>query len=172
MDVQETSKTYVLIKEKEMVEALREVGFERKEYPSADEMVFSRFVVGLDDLEVLIFSTISKYKHVSRSCGSDSIKIIIFSKELNRPVGSQTRVFRTAGWDKRLKERALQALTDAMTLKKCPEGHWLVVRTAKRGRRKGSKFLGCSHFPDCRYTEAYNGTISEGEIVEALLDEL
>lgn len=37
----------------------------------------------------------------------------------------------------------------------CPNcGSKLVLKTAKRGARKGSKFFGCSSFPKCRYTQA------------------
>ena len=35
----------------------------------------------------------------------------------------------------------------------CPRcGSPLVVRTAKKGSNAGSQFLGCSRYPDCRYT--------------------
>jgi restriction system protein len=43
------------------------------------------------------------------------------------------------------------------TAMKCPKcGMDLVVREAKRGDRIGSKFLGCSGFPKCRYTKEYS----------------
>lgn len=36
----------------------------------------------------------------------------------------------------------------------CPKcGGKLVMRTARKGERQGKKFLGCSNFPKCRYTE-------------------
>ena len=35
----------------------------------------------------------------------------------------------------------------------CPRcGAPLVVRTAKKGPNEGAQFLGCSRYPDCRYT--------------------
>ena len=35
----------------------------------------------------------------------------------------------------------------------CPScGSRLVIRRAKRGKYAGSKFLGCSNYPKCRYT--------------------
>lgn len=38
--------------------------------------------------------------------------------------------------------------------KLCPRcGGGLVVRTATRGNRAGEKFLGCSHYPKCRFTQ-------------------
>lgn len=37
----------------------------------------------------------------------------------------------------------------------CPKcGSALVLRTAKRGKSVGSQFLGCSRYPNCRYTRA------------------
>ena len=39
----------------------------------------------------------------------------------------------------------------------CPRcGAPLVVRTAKKGSNAGSQFLGCSRYPDCRYTKNLN----------------
>ncbi|MGN7611529.1 DNA topoisomerase 3 [Magnetococcales bacterium HHB-1] len=43
--------------------------------------------------------------------------------------------------------------TEGMTCPGCNEGT-LQQRTAKKGRRKGGAFLGCSCFPKCRYTQA------------------
>jgi restriction system protein len=40
----------------------------------------------------------------------------------------------------------------------CPRcGNQLVIRKAGRGRSAGSKFWGCKSFPDCRYTQRYDG---------------
>ncbi|RLA25572.1 MAG: hypothetical protein DRQ62_02190 [Gammaproteobacteria bacterium] len=34
----------------------------------------------------------------------------------------------------------------------CPEcNHTLEVRTAIRGKKIGQNYIGCSHFPDCRF---------------------
>ena len=42
--------------------------------------------------------------------------------------------------------------------KRCPQcGGTLVLRQAKRGKHAGSKFWGCSGFPDCQYKEEYTG---------------
>ena len=39
----------------------------------------------------------------------------------------------------------------------CPRcGAPLVIRTAKKGPNAGSQFLGCSRYPDCRYTKNIN----------------
>ncbi|WP_099036663.1 topoisomerase DNA-binding C4 zinc finger domain-containing protein [Lacimicrobium alkaliphilum] len=39
----------------------------------------------------------------------------------------------------------------------CPRcGQALTERTAKRGQHAGKRFLGCSGFPQCRYTQELN----------------
>lgn len=53
------------------------------------------------------------------------------------------------------RKAAAKAEADAAILSSalCPEcGAALVERTAKRGENVGSKFLGCSSYPKCRYT--------------------
>ena len=45
---------------------------------------------------------------------------------------------------------------------KCPRcGGTLVLRTARRGSSAGSRFYGCSNFPDCRYTRNINTKTEE-----------
>lgn len=40
----------------------------------------------------------------------------------------------------------------------CPRcGNELVLRTARRGQNAGSKFFGCTGYPTCRYTKAFQG---------------
>ncbi len=46
----------------------------------------------------------------------------------------------------------------AASLRRCPRcGGDLIVRAARRGPRAGSKFWGCSGYPGCKHTEAYEG---------------
>ena len=47
------------------------------------------------------------------------------------------------------KDEAMKPVTDDMECPRC--GNDLVERTAKRGEKKGSKFVGCSAYPKCRY---------------------
>lgn len=44
------------------------------------------------------------------------------------------------------------------SVRQCPRcGGEMVVRKARRGATAGSRFLGCSGYPKCRYTEGYEG---------------
>jgi restriction system protein len=46
----------------------------------------------------------------------------------------------------------------AASLRRCPRcGGDLIVRVARRGPRAGSRFWGCSGYPGCKHTEAYEG---------------
>lgn len=46
----------------------------------------------------------------------------------------------------------------AASLRRCPRcGGDLIVREARRGAHAGSKFWGCSGYPACKHTEAYEG---------------
>ena len=46
-------------------------------------------------------------------------------------------------------------LRSGFEVQKCPRcGSELVVRTVRNGDRAGTKFLGCTKYPDCRYTKA------------------
>jgi four helix bundle suffix protein len=58
--------------------------------------------------------------------------------------------------ERREQDRADQSdPSDQAPLPKCPLcGKLMVVRTARRGPRAGSKFLGCSGFPGCKGTRA------------------
>lgn len=50
--------------------------------------------------------------------------------------------------------RSLSGQIDDIDSEMCPEcGSILVVRTARRGSNIGSKFWGCSDFPNCRFTK-------------------
>lgn len=51
----------------------------------------------------------------------------------------------------------LQSLQKRHNSETCPTcGGSLVLRTAKRGKKEGNQFYGCSHYPKCRYTRPLN----------------
>ncbi len=60
--------------------------------------------------------------------------------QINYP-SRQTALIKNSGSPKK---------TDTLTCPRC--GCRLVLRTARRGSRAGSQFLGCSNFPYCKYT--------------------
>jgi len=90
---------------------------------------------------------------------------------LDRQIAGLEREFiRDGGYSERLAaaritERQRQDRTDRtdrtkQTLPPCPLcGKPLVVRTARKGKRAGSQFLGCSDYPQCRGTLALDGSV-------------
>ena len=70
----------------------------------------------------------------------------VFSKETVGYVARQLQSFANA--DEKTKQKHID---DIKT--KCPRcGRELVTREVKEGPRKGTRFIGCSGFPECRYT--------------------
>ena len=51
-----------------------------------------------------------------------------------------------------------ESIVESTRAERCPQcGSSLVLRTAKKGPTAGSRFWGCSSFPRCKYTKAYEG---------------
>ncbi len=56
------------------------------------------------------------------------------------------------------KGRPAKIITASESPNRCPRcGNELVLRTAHRGQNAGSKFFGCTGYPTCRYTKAFQG---------------
>ena len=91
---------------------------------------------------------------------------------LDRQIAALERQFvREGGYSERLAAARLEQrrasdstdLSDRSDLPGCPLcGAVMVVRTARRGKRAGSQFLGCSRYPDCMGTERLDGPVSCG----------
>jgi four helix bundle suffix protein len=80
---------------------------------------------------------------------------------LDRQIAALERQFIEAGgYSERLAAARLeQRRTDRSDLPPCPLcGEAMVVRTARRGERRGRQFLGCSRYPDCRGARRSDGS--------------
>ena len=182
------AQKYIQITDEEMDEVMKELQLVRMEQKTEKhEITYMTPIPGMDGIELRVFTTIQA--GVSRDCGTDAIRIVLFDvsdPDFDRPIGSQGKILRVPGWQDRLIERVELMIKSAFTLKKCPDGHYLVVRTAKakdttnvkcpecganmivrtarRGKFAGQKFLGCSNFPDCRETLEYTGDEKTGRV--------
>lgn len=98
-----------------------------------------------------------------RDNGDDAIRIVLVTRNKLgeiKLIHTLKRVHRVAGWRKNLAERLDAA--EVMELRRCKHygcGGVLCERTSKRyvqgsNQRVSSKFLGCSNYPNCRYTES------------------
>lgn len=94
---------------------------------------------------IRVFTSIDKGTNISRSVGSDAIRIVIYNDK-GYVVGHETRVNRSTGWAIRLNARIDKWIESVMWCPQC--GHPLRERTGKYG-----KFRGCTTFPVCGYTE-------------------
>ena len=166
---------FIYITDTEMHEFLDEFGMVKMNLPEAHEVTYSCAVPGSKGLEIRVFTSIVFGR--SRKYGKDAIRVVTFdtSQQDNgkvRPIGAQEKVLRTEGWKVRLKKQIEEAFDNAITNKKCPDGHYMIVRTVKKDikyngkvwRKKGSKFLGCSLYPQCKYTEPYTGSVTREEL--------
>lgn len=98
-----------------------------------------------DDPEVCIrvYTSISVNYGVSRPKGSDSIRIVLFHREMDRPVGGKIHTKRLKNWRKTMREKLFSI---NIFKYKCDCGGYLVERKRKLD---GKAFYGCSRYPAC-----------------------
>ncbi|MFH0989848.1 MAG: topoisomerase DNA-binding C4 zinc finger domain-containing protein [bacterium] len=112
------------------------------------EKVYAYDVKSKPGLQVRVYSSIGAKGH-ARKVGADAIRVIIFSVEHSRTVGSESRVYRTKGWKENLRNRLRTTMEQiASGMIKCGCGAWMVERTGKYGT-----FLGCVRYPECKNTQ-------------------
>ena len=117
-------------------------------------------VTGIYGLELHVYTTVDK-DNLSRGCGEDAIRFVLFDTNSGSPVGSARKVLRVEGntspFDRcteRLKELVAIAREMKMTKRFCDKcGSHLVERSRKSD---GGSFFGCSLFPVCKPRIALN----------------
>jgi hypothetical protein len=125
--------------------------YKAKEYIRSDDREIVYRIPLHNDLWIWIYSTVTPKTGVSRSRGEDAIRTVLMYQN-RKAVMRSSKTLRTKTWKENLRKK-IKDLTERVTDEKCPEGHPLVKRTAK----KGGFFLGCSMFPDCDYTKKKSG---------------
>lgn len=122
----------------------------------SDELVYTSNDLGFPlypDLKARLYSSIEQDSGQSRGKGQDSIKTLIWSTSLDRPIGGRAYTKRISTWPANLtpKIRSIMEEVDEYVTE-CEEcGGWLVER---ENSESGNKFLGCSSYPDCKNTAA------------------
>ena len=134
-------------------EWMDEIGFTEAILPNVWEHVWLRPIrckLSPDGrFQVRVFSTISRNTGMSRSEGTDAIRVQVFDTVRNRPAKDFPRVLRTEGAHKNTVERARAAYT-YVSLRPdhlCTCGCLMVERKGAKGA-----FLGCTGYPDCKTT--------------------
>ena len=140
------SSTYYQISNEEMSGFLTPKGFYKIQIPGTYEDVYAYDVKSKPGLQIRVYSSISS-RGEARKVGADAIRVTLYATNYNKPVGSESRVYRTTGWEKNLGTRLQEAMGQVSGLVVCECGAWMVERTGKWGA-----FLGCVRYPDCKHT--------------------
>lgn len=111
-------------------------------------------VTGIYGLELHVYTTVDD-DNLSRGCGEDAIRFVLFDTNSGSPVGSTRKVLRVEGnttpFDRcteRLKELVAIAREMKMTEKFCTKCKSHLVERSRKS--DSSSFLGCSLFPACK----------------------
>lgn len=147
------STRYVPISENEMRNLMNSMGFEVVTEAGSSELVFERKVETRSGKtyphSVRVYSSVIPGS-VSRECGEDAIRIVLFNADTGRPVKQEgkKRIYRTKNALNNLKERCREIFKNVMT-NACPKcNHVMVARKGKHG-----DFMGCTNYPDCKETK-------------------
>lgn len=120
----------------------------------SQEIVYESIDLGFPlhpNLVLRIFSTVDKRSMESRGKGNDSIKCVVWDKELERPIGGRSYTKRLGTMPENLNAKAADIIEQyEKYITSCDEcGAWLVER---ENSKDGNKFLGCVRYPDCKNT--------------------
>ena len=124
-------------------------GFEAIKIPGTHEVVFEKAVAGKHDLSIRVFTSIGG-RGEAREVGDDAIRLVIYSAQYKRSVGSDARVYRVKGWGENLDKRLFSISEQARNeLTECPLcGAYMMERLGKNGK----PFFGCVTYPACKGT--------------------
>lgn len=149
-----SKRTYVRPTKSEFEKCLRESAVDWTEKPGveAGEVVYESHDVlpSYDNVVMRCYSTISKSSGKARDKGSDAIRLVLFDKQTDRPIGGRKKTLRIKTYCKNLKEKiADQAEETENFLMVCDRcGGLMVIRNGKYG-----EFYGCREYPECENTE-------------------
>lgn len=153
--------TYIEIPEAEMHDFLTKQGFVVVGVDGTTEKVFAkcRKLVNRNQpqevvLSIRVYTTIEAGS--ARSKGQDAIRVTIWMKRWDRkldkhvPICLKTfkRVHRVQNWRGNLQARINEAMHCQFAA--CQDCGGLMIE--RSNRQKGSKFLGCVNYPECKYT--------------------
>lgn len=144
----------VKITAEEFEEALNETGldFKKVDYRWANEIIYEA-ESEKGTFVIRVYSTIDKFKDLSRDTGEDSIKINVLHKETGKPLFKTTRTYRVPSWKKNLKKKIRKIVNDKDKLMICSKcGSVMVIR---ENSENGNKFYGCASYPKCRNTVSF-----------------
>lgn len=138
------------ITEGEFVQFLENVAaFEQVSPDGTRELVYD-LPLPADHLSIRIYSSIDERSGVSRKCGADAIRCVVWNHNIEEPVGGRVRTHRITTWRSNLRPK-IESLYGSWREydKQCPDcGSVLALRDGKHG-----KFHGCTSYPLCMHTD-------------------
>lgn len=99
-----------------------------------------------------IYSSVDRRTDKSRKKDSDAIRLVVLEADSERPVMKEKRTNRIKTWPKNLKKKIAHISNRKDELNFCDNCSSVMV--IRENKDNGNRFLGCSAYPDCRYTES------------------
>jgi hypothetical protein len=101
---------------------------------------------------IWVYSTIDKRDNLSRDCGTDAIRVMLYHEPTDTRFWSLPKVLRVESWRKNLRRRCRLAAALLTTFGDtiCPNCS-APMRYVPNGKKKA--FWGCVNYPSCRHVE-------------------
>lgn len=111
-----------------------------------------------DSLVIRVISTVDVRSDASREKGSDSIKVVVWDKDIDGPIGGREYTTREPGWSERLQEKVTDLFGRWRNYsKECPCCSSRMVLREPGRNDDWDAFWGCSNYPRCDNTEQFEG---------------
>lgn len=138
---------YTQITEQEMDTVLNK--FTKIQIPNTHELVYEiRFPEAhMSHIALRVYSSICQ--GVSRKCGYDAIRIILFDTKMNKAFAKSSRVNRIETWKDNLLTKARELYKTVNRYKCCFCENYMIERVRQSDK---AKFLGCCSYPKCKFT--------------------
>lgn len=128
------------------------LGWKLEEDSQSNEHVYEAHSAIPDYTGVVLrtYSTIDERTDKARSKGSDAIRLVIWDKNIEMPIGGRKKTLRIETWRKNLRKKIkslVEEWEDIVAI--CDDcGDLMVLRDGKYG-----EFYGCRNYPSCDNTE-------------------
>lgn len=149
-----SARRYVQPSREEFEAFLTNTGYEWEHEPEAPgvELVYdSQDMLPEETGKVLrVFSTIDPRSGKARSKGSDAIRLVVWDKNIEMPIGGKEKTLRIATWEKNLHKKIEELMENSRDyVVRCDDCNvFMVVRDGPYG-----EFYGCRNFPQCENKE-------------------
>lgn len=135
-----------------LLSAMDDISWQIDHEAPANEYVYDThsFMPEQNGIVLRVFSTIDLRTDKARSKGADAIRLVVWNRHIDAPMGGRKKTLRIETYCKNLTNKIRDIFEEYDRYDfECPEcGGWLVLRDGQYG-----EFYGCSNYPDCAHTE-------------------